>query len=49
LYCSVRTKEGVPFFQAGDYVVSNDRDGSDEYAVAADRFEALYTLAAEHD
>lgn len=43
----VRTKEGVTQYQAGDYIVSNSRDGSDEYAMTADRFERLYMPADE--
>jgi hypothetical protein len=39
---SVRTKEGVTHYRAGDYLVSNDRDGSDAYAIAAGAFESLY-------
>ena len=41
---SVKTKEGVTHYQAGDYVVWNDSDGSDAYAIDAAKFEALYTL-----
>ena len=40
---SVTTKEGVTRYEAGDYLVSNDRDGSDEYAMTAQTFESLYT------
>jgi hypothetical protein len=39
----VKTMEGVTHYEAGDYVVSNDRDGSDAYAIAAAAFESLYT------
>ena len=44
---SVGTKEGITHYQAGDYVVSNNSDGSDAYAVDAAKFEALYTLDTE--
>ena len=44
---TVRTKEGASHYQAGDYLVSNDRGGADEYAVSAQKFESLYTLADE--
>jgi hypothetical protein len=44
---SLATKEGVTHYQAGDYVVSNDSDGSDAYAVDAAKFEALYALDTE--
>jgi hypothetical protein len=40
---SVGTAEGRTHYDAGDYVVSNNEDGSDRYAVAAATFEALYT------
>lgn len=39
----VETKEGVTHYQAGDYLVSNEADGSDAYAMSAEKFEALYT------
>lgn len=39
---SVKTKEGVTHYQAGDYLVSNNKDGSDRYAVAAERFHQMY-------
>jgi len=39
---SVKTKEGVTHYEAGDYLVSNNSDGSDEYAIAAAKFESLY-------
>ena len=44
---SLATKEGITHYQAGDYVVSNDSDGSDAYAVDAAKFEALYALDTE--
>lgn len=40
---NVKTKEGVTHYDAGDYIVSNNRDGSDEYAVSAKKFEQMYT------
>jgi hypothetical protein len=39
---SVTTKEGETNYQAGDYLVSNDRDGADAYAIGAEKFENLY-------
>lgn len=39
---SVSTKEGVTHYQEGDYLVSNQEDGSDAYAVTAAKFEAMY-------
>jgi hypothetical protein len=41
---AVSTKEGRTHHAAGDYVVSNHEDGSDSYAVAAERFHELYEL-----
>lgn len=42
---TVSTKEGATQYQAGDYVVSNDRDGNDSWAVGRERFEAMYLPA----
>src|SRR5438270_12360561 len=36
---SVKTKEGETHYEAGDYLVSNNEDGSDEYAMTAPKFE----------
>jgi hypothetical protein len=44
---TVETKEGVTHYEAGDYVVSNNSDGSDGYAMTARTFEALYALAPQ--
>ena len=44
---SVQTKEGVTHYNVGDYLVSNSSDGTDDYAIAADKFESLYTRADE--
>jgi hypothetical protein len=41
---SVKTKEGVTAYQPGDYLVSNDANGSDEYAIEKDKFDSLYEL-----
>jgi hypothetical protein len=38
----VTTKEGISEYQAGDYLVSNNADGSDAYCIPAARFEAMY-------
>ncbi len=40
---AVKTKEGLTHYQAGDYLVSNNREGTDEYAITAEKFESLYT------
>jgi hypothetical protein len=42
---SVRTKEGATHYRAGDYLVFNEREGGDAYAVSADKFEAMYERA----
>ena len=44
---TVATKEGVTHYAAGDYLVSNNSDGSDEYAIGAAKFESLYEPARE--
>jgi hypothetical protein len=33
----------VTHYNAGDYIVSNNSDGSDAYAITAAKFETLYT------
>jgi hypothetical protein len=38
----VATKEGSTGYQAGDYLVFNQEDGSDAYAVAKVTFESMY-------
>jgi hypothetical protein len=44
---SIQTKEGVTHYHAGDYIVSNNEDGSDKYAVDAAKFESMYTPAEQ--
>lgn len=39
---SVATKEGRTHYAAGDYLVSNEPDGGDAYAVPAARFNQMY-------
>jgi hypothetical protein len=39
---SVNTKEGSTQYEPGDYIVSNNSDGSDGYAMKAQTFEELY-------
>ncbi|MBI5721216.1 MAG: hypothetical protein HZC37_26395 [Burkholderiales bacterium] len=39
---SVITREGRTAYAAGDWLVSNHEDGSDAYAVGAEKFEAMY-------
>lgn len=40
----VPTKEGESHYSRGDYIVSNDEEGSDRYCMPAARFEAKYEL-----
>lgn len=44
---SVATQEGRTQYQAGDWLVSNARDGSDAYAIDGDAFERLYEPCPE--
>ena len=39
---SVQTKEGHSHYVAGDYLVSNNEDGSDAYCIGATQFNAMY-------
>lgn len=41
----VQTKEGITHYQRGDYLVFNDENGSDAYAVEAEKFHAMYERA----
>lgn len=41
----IATKEGVTHYQAGAYLVYNDADGKDGYAVEAEAFEKMYERA----
>jgi len=45
----VDTKEGVTHYHAGAYVVFNDPQGKDAYAVEAESFEGMYEPALEAD
>ena len=42
---SVQTKEGATGYERGDYLVFNEADGSDGYAVSKQKFEAMYEPA----
>ena len=44
---NVQTKEGVTSYNAGDYLVSNDQEGRDLYAISKTSFEAMYELARD--
>jgi hypothetical protein len=39
---SIATKEGRTQYRKGDYVVFNDEDGTDGYAMSAKKFESRY-------
>ena len=39
---AVATKEGESRYAAGDYLVSNNEDGTDAYCISAAKFEAMY-------
>lgn len=39
---SISTKEGRTHYNEGDYVVFNNEDGTDGYAMSAAKFESLY-------
>ena len=41
----IATKEGVTHYKAGAYLVYNDPEGKDGYAVEAEAFEKMYELA----
>ncbi|MFN0244037.1 MAG: hypothetical protein ACKVWV_14195 [Planctomycetota bacterium] len=41
---TIRTKEGSTDYAAGDYLVFNDPQRKDGYAIAAAKFAQLYTL-----
>ena len=40
----VETKEGESHYEKGDYLVSNNEDGTDEYCISAEKFESMYEL-----
>ena len=41
---TVATKEGRTHHTTGSFLVSNNEDGSDAYAIAADKFHDLYEI-----
>jgi translation elongation factor P/translation initiation factor 5A len=41
----VKTKEGTTHYRRGDYIVFNDEEGHDGYAVDAEKFCAMYQPA----
>lgn len=46
---AVATKEGQTQYEAGDWLVSNAGDGSDAYAIEAQKFEQTYELDPDLD
>jgi hypothetical protein len=44
---SVKTREGTTSYEAGDFIVSNQPDGGDSYAIAEETFRRLYVPASE--
>lgn len=40
----IATKEGLTDYATGDYLVSNNENGSDSYAIRSDQFHAKYEL-----
>ena len=40
----VRTKEGHTHHSKGDFLVSNNEDGTDSYAIGQDKFHSMYEL-----
>ena len=43
----VKTQEGETAYEIGDYLVSNNPDGSDAYAITAEKFLEMYEAAKE--
>src|SRR5262245_1543501 len=43
----VRTKEGVTHYEPGDYLVYNEPDGGDAYAVSKETFERMYEATSQ--
>lgn len=39
---SIKTREGFTEYEAGDYLVHNNEDGNDSYAISKDKFEQMY-------
>ncbi len=43
----VKTKEGETAYEIGDYLVSNNPDGTDAYAIGAEKFLEMYEAAKD--
>lgn len=46
---AIETKEGVTCYREGDYLVFNDPEGTDGYAVSAEKFESMYVPRDERN
>ena len=40
----VDTKEGKSHYEVGDYLVANNKDGTDAYCISAGKFHSMYEL-----
>ncbi|MGD9252034.1 MAG: hypothetical protein PVG19_12445 [Desulfobacterales bacterium] len=40
----ISTKEGASHYDAGDYLVANNENGTDAYCISAAKFESMYEL-----
>jgi hypothetical protein len=45
----VKTQEGETAYQPGDFLVSNNRDGKDAYAMDKKKFASMYELADDEE
>lgn len=45
----ISTQEGETAYSAGDYLIDNNGDGSDCYAISEQTFHELYELAHDHN
>ena len=43
----VKTKEGETAYEAGDYLLYNNEDGTDAYAMSAEKFKSMYDPAGD--
>jgi hypothetical protein len=42
---SIKTKEGITHYKAGDWIVFNDKELTDGYAISDDKFRKLYEVS----
>jgi len=43
----VKTKEGETAYEAGDYLLYNNEDGTDAYAMSVEKFKSMYDPAGD--